>query len=87
MKAITLRNIPSELARRLEERSEQLGLSLNKTVLRVLEERLIPGSPKPLGARRHDDLDELAGAWSREEAEEFDRALAEQRQIDPELWD
>jgi hypothetical protein len=28
----------------------------------------------------------LAGTWTREEADEFDRLLAEQRQIDWELW-
>lgn len=35
----------------------------------------------------HRDLDHLAGTWSKEEADEFDEALAEQRRIDPELWD
>jgi hypothetical protein len=34
----------------------------------------------------HTDLDDLAGSWSRDEADAFDRALAEQRAIDPELW-
>jgi hypothetical protein len=36
---------------------------------------------------RHDDLDDLAGTWSPEEGEAFDRVLSEQRTIDPELWD
>lgn len=87
MKAITLRNVPPEVARRIERKSQELGLSLNKTVLRLLEERLIPGSARPVAPERHRDLDDLAGAWSQEEADEFDAALAEQRRIDPELWD
>ncbi|HSU83907.1 MAG TPA: hypothetical protein VLR69_15920 [Thermoanaerobaculia bacterium] len=35
----------------------------------------------------HYDLDHLAGTWSEEEAAAFDTALAEQRRIDPELWE
>jgi hypothetical protein len=56
------------------------GLSLNRTVIRILEEAL--------GQRRelHHDLDHLAGTWSAEEAAAFDAALTEQRRIDPELW-
>lgn len=86
MKTITLRKLPPALERRVEEKARELGLSLNKTVLRLLEERLLPPSV-PLGGREHHDLDHLAGRWSREEAEEFDRSLAEQRRIDPEIWE
>ena len=40
---------------------------------------------KLMGVRYH-DLDELSGSWAREDAEEFEAALREQRSIDPELW-
>ena len=86
MKVITLRNIPSEVALLIETRRQQSGLSLNKTVIRLLEESLCvsgsPGSPK-----RYRDLDDLAGTWTGKEAREFDEILAEQRRIDPEMWD
>ena len=86
MKVITLRNIPPEVARRIGERSALTGLSLNKTVISLLEEGLgVSGSGPP--RVRHDDLDDLSGIWSDEQAREFDRALAEQRRIDPELWE
>lgn len=52
---------------------------------RIREERL-PISEKAAGQRHH-DLDHLAGTWSEEAAAEFDAALAEQRKIDPELWE
>lgn len=32
------------------------------------------------------DLDALAGTWSDEDAAEFNRALADQSQIEPALW-
>lgn len=85
MKAITLRNLPPELERRVEAKARELGLSLNKTVIRLLEDHLVPRS-SPLAGQPYRDLDALAGSWTAEEADEFDRALEEQRHIDAELW-
>jgi len=85
MKAITLRNIPSELAKILEREAAKTGRSLNKTVLTLLE--------KATGARgsgqrpvRFHDLDDLAGSWTRKQAREFEGHLEELRQIDSDLW-
>lgn len=86
MRTITLRKLPRELEDRVEAKARELGLSLNKTVIRLLEEHLMPGPKGPLRGRRYGDLDHLAGTWSREEGASFDEALAEQRQIDPESW-
>lgn len=85
MKAITLRNLPGPLARRIEKEAAVSGASLNKTVIRLLLRATGIAEPTP-GEVRHHDLDHLAGSWSADEAAEFDQALAEQRQIDPELW-
>ncbi len=81
---ITLRNIPPELARKLQERAKAEGASLAKTVLRTLEEST--GVRKGKQPIRHHDLDSLAGTWSRKEAAAFESALRDQRKIDPELW-
>lgn len=55
------------------------------SAIRMLEEAL--GTREELAETlRHDDLDELIGVWSATEAEEFDDALAKQREIDPEMW-
>ena len=83
MTAITLRNIPPEIQKAIRKRAGADGLSLNKTVLRMLEEA--SGRRK---ARRelNDDLDHLAGSWSEEEAAAFEAALLEQRKVDPEQW-
>jgi hypothetical protein len=83
MTAITLRNIPPKLQEFLLERAERDDLSLNKVVLRMLEEAAgLRGAP-----REHRDLDHLAGTWSAEEAAEFEAVLKDQRRIDPELWE
>ncbi len=84
MKAITVRNIPPELATILEKEARASDTSLNKTVIRLLEKAT--GLLARPGRRRYHDLDDLAGSWTWEEAHEFDRELADQRQIDPELW-
>jgi hypothetical protein len=85
MKTITVRNMPRELAKEIDRRARAGRTSLSKTVVVLLEEATGLGHRKP-ERTLHDDLDDLAGSWSREEADAFDRVLAEQRTIDPELW-
>ena len=85
MNAITLRNIPAEIQEAIQRRADSEGLSFNKTIIRMLGESV--GSQHSAEKRLHHDLDHLAGTWSEEEARTFEDALAEQRQIDPELWD
>ena len=84
MTAVTLRNIPPKLQEVIQRRADKDGLSLNKTIIRMLEEAA--GQRTATGRGIHHDLDHLAGTWSDEEAAAFEDALAEQRRIDPELW-
>lgn len=85
MKAVTLRNVPPDLVRTIRRRAIDKGLSINKAVIDLLAEGA--GSRGAKSARRfHDDLDELADSWTKEEAAEFERALSEQRGIDPRVW-
>lgn len=83
MAAITLRNIPPKLQEVIRRRAGADGLSLNKTVLRMLEEA---AGQRQAERHLHHDLDHLAGTWTEEEAAAFEAALAEQRTVDPELW-
>jgi len=81
--AITVRNLPPAVARAVRGKARKEKLSLNKAVVKLLEEAT--GTK----ARRqviHHDLDHLAGTWSQEEYEQFMEALREQRQIDPQMW-
>jgi phosphopantetheinyl transferase (holo-ACP synthase) len=81
MGAITVRNLPPAVAKAVKEKARREGLSLNKAVVRLLEEAT---GQKPRAT--HDDLDHLAGRWSAKEYEVFMAALDEQRRIDPEMW-
>jgi DNA-binding ferritin-like protein (Dps family) len=82
--AITVRNLPPAVAKAVKERARKEKLSLNKAIIRLLEEATGAGK----GKRRvvHHDLDRFFGTWTKEEADAFDEALREQRQIDPEMW-
>ncbi len=82
-KAITVRNLPPEVARRVRETAREEGISLNQAVIRVLEAQL---GGRGRAETVHHDLDELAGAWTAAEGAAFEQGLAEQRRVDPELW-
>jgi hypothetical protein len=84
MKAITIRNIPPAVSRAIRQKADTERTSLNKAVVSLIEERL--GAGWKARKMRHHDLDFLAGSWTRQEAEAFDEALAEQRAIDAGLW-
>jgi len=84
MKAITLRNLPPQLERAVHKKAREKKLSFNKAVIALLEESA--GRQNSKETVRYHELDPLCGSWSKDEAEQFDRALVEQRRIDPKLW-
>lgn len=83
IKAITVRNIPLGLARKLRQLADERGVSLGKLVVQLLEEAT--GLKKQKKARSS-NLDKYFGVWTEEEYQEFEASLAEQRRIDPEVW-
>lgn len=84
MNAITVRNLPPAVAKAVKEKARREKLSLNKAIVRLLEEATgVDAGKKKIV---HHDLDHLAGAWSEAEYREFMAALREQRQIDPAMW-
>jgi TRAP-type C4-dicarboxylate transport system substrate-binding protein len=84
MKLVTLRNLPPHLARIIRKRADETGASVNKAVIRLLEESLGPKEKK--GTTLYHDLDTLAGSWTKQEAASFEKALGQQRAIDKDLW-
>ena len=86
MKALTVRNLPPEVARIIRRKASEKGSSVNKAVISLLEERVgIRGKQKREAPLYH-DLDALAGSWTKEEAAAFAKALRQQRAIDPGDW-
>ena len=81
---LTLRSISARLRAALAREAVRRGQSLNKTLLALLAERL--GLAGEAGAVEYDDLDELAGTWTKADGARFDEALRAQRQVDARLW-
>lgn len=81
MRHLTIRNVPSDLARRLEEAKRERGRSLNQTVLELLSQALGLDRGRPSNG-----LAALAGTWSAEEVAELEAALRFTEEIDDELW-
>jgi len=76
----TLRNVPLHLDRALRNRAREEKKRLNEVALEALLQAFaLQGD----GLKRR-DLSDMAGAWI--EDPEVDRALEEQRTIDPDLW-
>ena len=86
MKAVTLRNVPPEIAKLVRKEAERQRTSINKAVISLLQTRVEGRKKKKTKTANYDDLDALAGSWTKKEAAEFDKALNSQRSIDPELW-
>lgn len=81
MKHLTVRNLPPEVARALQEERERRGASLNQTVIDLLRQSLGVSA-----ARRSNGLAKLAGSWSDDDLAEFEAAVADTETIDPEMW-
>jgi DNA polymerase III delta subunit len=82
--AVTLRNLPKKLDQTIQRRAKEKGISVNKAVITLLEEQL-GMKPKKHSVEYH-DLDNLAGSWTKAEADAFDKTLTKQRAIDSDLW-
>jgi plasmid stability protein len=80
MKALTVRNVPQDLAEALEREKRRRGESLNKTVLQLLAQGL------GVGHSRSNGLAELGGRWSEQEFCEFEDAVAFFDDPDDEVW-
>lgn len=80
MKALTIRNVPPELADALEREKGRRGQSLNQTVIELL------GQGLGVHGTRSNGLARLSGRWSDAELREFEEAVAPFESIDAELW-
>lgn len=75
----TLRNVPPEVDQALRKLARQEGKSLNEVAVEALQRATTDGAPK-----KSINLEGIVGTWV--EDPEFDRAMEDQRRIDPELW-
>ena len=82
MEQLTIRHIPPDLAQALERESQRLRESLEETVIELLRQAL----RVHISGGKSNGLARLAGTWTEEEYEQFERAVAVTEQLDEELW-
>ena len=82
MKTMTIRNVSMELSAALEAEKRRRGLSLNRTVLLLMQEALGVST----GRNRSNGLRRLAGSWSEDEFRNFEQAVAPFTEVDEDLW-
>jgi plasmid stability protein len=75
---LTIRGVSDEVGQRLESLSRSRGLSLNATVLEILESAVGADERRRRLARY--------ATWTQEDLKEFNEALASQRTLDDPLW-
>ena len=59
----------------------------NRNVSPKLSDAVKKRKKKRLGISMTNGLEDLAGGWSDEDFHEFEKNTADQRTIDPEIWD
>jgi plasmid stability protein len=78
MRQLTIRNIPDDVAERLDGLGRERGKSINALVIDILSSAL------GVDARRQ-RLQRYA-TWTKEDAREFEKALHAQRVVDAKIW-
>ena len=74
---------PPVSRREIRRRAKREGRSINQTVKPVQREAAVLDDK----SERKRNVAHLAGTWSKEEADEFDRAAAVFEQVEPEIWE
>ncbi len=82
MSQLILRNIPEDLERTIRDYSQKKGQSINKTILDLLKK----GFGLPIDENKLRDLSFIAGTWTQEELEAFEKNIDVFKQIDEDIW-
>lgn len=84
MKSFTIHGVEGPLAELIKAKAASEGLSINKTLKKVLEEyfgvRLQPDG------KRRDEFEPFSGLWTQSDLEEFEKRTSDLSEIDPSDW-
>jgi plasmid stability protein len=86
MRQLTIRGFDDQLSRCIRGLAAREGISLNQAVLRLLRRGAGLGSESTGAHVVGSSLDHLMGTWTREEADEMERALDDLSRIDEAMW-
>ena len=85
MKSITIHGIDDQLNELIKSKAKSEGLSINKTVKKLLETSL---GVRPQNERRNlNDFKEFCGLWTKADLDEFEEKTADLRNTDKRDWE
>jgi len=84
MKSITIHGLDDPLDARIREKACQQGMSLNKTIKKLLAESL--GLAAGNNRDHRYDFSDLCGVWSVEDIEEFNQNTRDFSAVDRQDW-
>ncbi|MBN1700232.1 MAG: hypothetical protein JW881_22160 [Spirochaetales bacterium] len=84
MKSITIRGIDEQLEKKLGKKAKEEHQSLNRTILSLLRKAL--GIVEKAPYATYDDLDHLAGTWTKDDESEFNEAVSGFDSIESDIW-
>ena len=82
---INFQDVDRSLVQQLREQATQRNTNLDAFVLDLVRLGLMVSQSKSQLQVYH-DLDDLAGTWSTQDAESFDRMVADFGKVDKRLW-
>ncbi len=84
MANMSIRGLDDRSLARLKRQAAKEGNSLNSLVVRLLQGA--DSAPNATALTKFDDLDALAGTWSKQDARVFERNTAAFSEVDATLW-
>ena len=85
MKSITIHGLDDQLNDLIKSRAKSEGLSINKTVKKLLETSL---GVRPQNEKRNlNDFKEFCGLWTKADLDEFEEKTADLRKTDQKDWE
>ncbi len=84
MKSITIHGLDDITEKQLEKVSKEMGLSLNKTIKKLLQE-VLGVKPAELSSRKG-DFEEFCGIWNDDDIKNFNSVTETLNQIEKEEW-
>jgi hypothetical protein len=85
-KQYTIRGIDKELDKAVRETATKYQVSVNKAAVRLLKKAVgLDTEDRPKVPPYH-DMDDLAGALGKADADRMLKALKDARKIEPEMW-
>lgn len=85
MKSITIHGLDEELDKEIREKAQKQGISLNKTIKKLLKKAL--GLKSPSEPDHKDEFEDLFGVWSKENFEEFTESSKDFNIVDRGNWE